>query len=125
MSQAALLHVLLQYGHSPITEESQLNGCYLSHIIIHSGTHIVKVPDHVKDKIASPVNCALATMVNVTSGLDGKNPCRNTVAVIQVDLAVVTNSFRNTRYLDFLWTISWVSNNLRPNHWNKAQFLNS
>jgi len=59
----------------------------VSHIIIHSGTHVVKVPDHVKDKIASPVNCALATMVNVTSGLIGKNPHRNTIAVIQVDLA--------------------------------------
>jgi len=74
---------LFKYGHSPITDESQLNGCYVSHIIIHSGTHVVKVPDHVKDKIASPVNCALATMVNVTSGLVGRNHHRNTVAVIQ------------------------------------------
>ena len=89
------LHVLLQYGHSPITEESQLNGCYVSHIIIHSGTHVVKVPDHVKDKIASPVNCALATMVNVTSGLVGKNPHRNTVAVIQVHLATVSCSYKS------------------------------
>ena len=84
-SQPTLLDVLLQYGHSPITDESQLNGCYVSHIIIHSGTHVAKVPDHVNDKLASPVNCALATMVNVTSGLCGKNPHRNTAAVIQVD----------------------------------------
>ena len=68
-----------------MTEDSQLNGCYVSHIIIHSGTHVVKIPDHVNDKIASPVNCALATMVNAVSGLDGKNPHRNTVAVIQVN----------------------------------------
>ena len=89
-SQPTLLHVLLQYGHSPITDESQLNGCYVSHIIIHSGTHVAKVPDHVNDRIASPVNCALATMVNVTSGLVGKNPHRHTAAVIQVDLSVVS-----------------------------------
>lgn len=109
MSQAALLHILLQYGHSPITDESQLNGCYVSHIIIHSGTHVVKVPDHVKDKIASPVNCALATMVNVTSGLVGRNHHRNTVTVIQVDLAVVTNSFKNTKYLDSLLLVFSVA----------------
>lgn len=80
-----LLLILPQYGHSPITEESQLNGCYVSHIILHSGTHVAKIPDHVEDEIASPVNCALATMVNAVSGLDGKNPHRNTVAVIQVN----------------------------------------
>lgn len=57
----------------------------MSHIILHSGTHVVKIPDHVNNKIASPVNCALATMVNAVSGLVGKNPFRDTVAVIQVN----------------------------------------
>ena len=69
-----------------MTEESQLNGCYASHVIIHSGTHVVRIPDHVRDKIASTVNCALATMVNAVSGLVGKNLHRNTVAFIQVNL---------------------------------------
>lgn len=61
----------------------------MSHIVIHSGTHVAKIPDHVNDKIASPVNCALATMVNAVSGLVGKNPYRNTVAVIQVNPSVL------------------------------------
>ena len=67
-----------------MTSDSQLNGCYASHIILHSGTHVSKIPDHVQDRIASPVNCALATMVNAVSGLDGRNPHRETSAVIQV-----------------------------------------
>ena len=76
--------MFLQYGHSIMTEESQLNGCYASHIIIHSGTHVAKIPDHVRDNMAATVNCALATMVNVVSGLTGENPHRDTVALIQV-----------------------------------------
>lgn len=74
---------LFKYGHAPMTSDSQLNGCYASHIILHSGTHVSKIPDHVQDRIASPVNCALATMVNAVSGLDGRNPHRETSAVIQ------------------------------------------
>ena len=68
-----------------MTEESQLNGCYASHVIIHSGTHVVKIPVHVRDKIASTVNCALATMVNAVSGLVGKNNHCDKVVVIQVN----------------------------------------
>ena len=67
-----------------MTEESQLNGCYASHIIIHSGTHVAKIPGHVRDNMAATINCALATMVNVVSGLTGENPHRDTVALIQV-----------------------------------------
>lgn len=74
---------LFKYGHAPITEDSVLNGCYASHVILHSGTHIVKIPDHVEDRIASPLNCALSTMVNAVSGLNGRNPHRETSALIQ------------------------------------------
>ena len=62
-----------------------MNGCYASHIIIHSGTHVVKIPDHLEDRIASLINCALATMINAVSGISGKNQDRETIiAVIQV-----------------------------------------
>lgn len=61
-----------------------MNGCYASHVIIHSGTHVVKIPDHLEDRIASPINCALATMINAVSGISGKNQDRETIAVIQV-----------------------------------------
>lgn len=74
---------LFKYGHASISKTSELNGCYASHIIIHSGTHVVKIPDHLEDRIASPINCALATMINAVSGISGKNQDRETIAVIQ------------------------------------------
>ena len=74
----------IQYGHAAIMKNSELNGCYASHIIIHSGTHVVKVPDHLQDRIASPINCALATMISAVSGLNGRGSNRETIALIQV-----------------------------------------
>jgi len=74
---------LFKYGHTSISKTSELNGCYASHIIIHSGTHVVKIPDHLEDRIASPINCALATMINAVSGISGKNQDRETAAAIQ------------------------------------------
>ncbi len=63
---------LFKYGHASIDKGTGLNGCYASHLIVRSGTHIVKVPDHVTNAMAAPANCALATMVNVVSKLKGK-----------------------------------------------------
>ncbi|XP_068693635.1 L-threonine 3-dehydrogenase-like isoform X1 [Montipora foliosa] len=74
---------LFKYGHAAIMKNSELNGCYASHIIIHSGTHVVKVPDHLQDRIASPINCALATMISAVSGLNGRGSNRETSAFIQ------------------------------------------
>ncbi|XP_022780350.1 uncharacterized protein LOC111321670 isoform X2 [Stylophora pistillata] len=74
---------LLKYGHSTMTEDSQLNGCYASHIVIHCGTHVVKIPDHVQDKMAATANCALATMINAVSDVLEKRSPYDTVVVIQ------------------------------------------
>ncbi|CAF0748569.1 unnamed protein product, partial [Didymodactylos carnosus] len=52
---------LFKYGHAKISDGSGYNGCYASHIILRRGTHIVKLPDHISDKIGAPINCALAT----------------------------------------------------------------
>ena len=46
-----------------------LNGCYASHILLHAGTHVAKIPPNVPDVVASPLNCALATMVNAVDGI--------------------------------------------------------
>ena len=67
-----------------MTEDSQLNGCYASHIVIHCGTHVVKIPDHVQDKMAATANCALATMINAVSDVLEKRSPYDTVVVIQV-----------------------------------------
>ncbi|XP_077994900.1 L-threonine 3-dehydrogenase-like [Glandiceps talaboti] len=61
---------LFKHGFRPLTEGCPLNGCYASHIIIEPGTAIYKIPDNVTDRMAAPVNCALATMVCAKSCID-------------------------------------------------------
>lgn len=56
---------LMKYGHASIYDESGLNGCYATHVLIREGTHIVKVPSHIPDEVAAPANCALATVMNI------------------------------------------------------------
>ena len=70
---------LFKYGHAALSDGAGLNGCYASHLLLRSGTHIVKVGDNLPDGVVAPANCALATMVNATSHLPA--PC--TTAVVQ------------------------------------------
>ena len=56
---------LMKYGHAALQDESGLNGCYATHILIREGTHLVKVPSHIPDEVAAPANCALATVMNI------------------------------------------------------------
>ena len=60
---------LFKYGHAPNSDGTGLNGCYASHIVLRSGTHVVKVPDLLIDEVVAPANCALATVVNAVSKL--------------------------------------------------------
>ncbi|MBT4498048.1 MAG: alcohol dehydrogenase catalytic domain-containing protein [Gemmatimonadetes bacterium] len=62
-------HSLFKYGHASLEDGSGLNGCYASHILLRSGTHIVRIPDALRDAVVAPVNCALATAVNAVSHL--------------------------------------------------------
>jgi threonine dehydrogenase-like Zn-dependent dehydrogenase len=68
---------LVKYGHSSLSLGTGLNGCYASHIVLRSGTHLVEVPDGVSDRVASPANCALATMFAALENLP--NSCRSVV----------------------------------------------
>lgn len=63
---------LFKYGHASVNNGTGLNGCYSSHIVIRSGTNLVKIPKNVPDAVAAPANCALATMVNAISRLSKK-----------------------------------------------------
>jgi len=58
---------LFKYGHASMTKGSGLNGCYSTVIHIRKGTHLVKIPELVSNRLAAPANCALATMVNSIS----------------------------------------------------------
>lgn len=53
---------LFKYGHCLVEDGSGLNGCYASHILIRSGTHLTPVPDRVGDRVVVAANCALATV---------------------------------------------------------------
>ena len=73
----------LQYGHLSLSNHGAgFNGCYASHIVLCPGTAIFRLPDHVSDRLAAPINCALATMVNAVESIP-LNP-HYKVAVIQV-----------------------------------------
>ncbi len=69
---------LYKYGHESCMDPPHLNGGLAEYIYIQSGTGVFKVPDELSDKEVTPINCALATMVN---GLDtiGINPNDNVV----------------------------------------------
>ena len=58
---------LFKYGHAPNSDGTGFNGCYASHIVLRQGTHIVKVPDSLPDRVVVSANCALATVINAVS----------------------------------------------------------
>lgn len=55
---------LAKYGHAAITDDWQLNGGLGTHAHLLPGTGIVRVPDTVDDRVATPANCATATIVS-------------------------------------------------------------
>eukprot|EP00927_Polykrikos_kofoidii_P044483 TRINITY_DN38437_c0_g1_i1.p1 TRINITY_DN38437_c0_g1~~TRINITY_DN38437_c0_g1_i1.p1 ORF type:complete len:427 (+),score=57.27 TRINITY_DN38437_c0_g1_i1:45-1325(+) len=55
---------LMKYGHEKIDSGSGLNGTYASHILLRRGTHVVPLPSSISSRVASPANCALATVAN-------------------------------------------------------------
>lgn len=60
---------LFKYGHSRWDEGTAPNGCYATHVVLRAGTHVVKLPDSVTDRMAVAANCALATMVHAVEKL--------------------------------------------------------
>ncbi len=68
-------HHLFKYGHAPLEDGSGLNGCYASHILLRSGTHIAPIPTALSDAVIAPANCALATIINASALLP--IPCRS------------------------------------------------
>ena len=58
------------------------NGCFASHIVLGAGTAVVPLPRNVSDKMAAPINCAMATMVNAVSNIPTDS--NNSIAMIQV-----------------------------------------
>ncbi|XP_013399460.1 uncharacterized protein LOC106165699 isoform X1 [Lingula anatina] len=69
------------YSFADIKNGTGFNGFYATHMVLRKGSHIVKIPDHVSDRMAAPVNCALATMVNAVHAIEESK--HNNIAVVQ------------------------------------------
>ena len=54
---------LTKIGHVKYEPGSVPRGCYSSHILLGPGTALVRLPPALDTVLATPVNCALATMV--------------------------------------------------------------
>ncbi|MAC55411.1 MAG: alcohol dehydrogenase [Gimesia sp.] len=54
---------LFKYGHQRLNEQNYLSGGLASHCHLVKGTTIFKVPESLPDQIASPANCATATVM--------------------------------------------------------------
>lgn len=54
---------LFKYGHQRLTDENYLSGGLASHCLLVRGTTIFKVPGSLPDQVASPANCATATVM--------------------------------------------------------------
>ena len=54
---------LTKVGHVQYEPGSVPRGCYSTHILLGPGTALVRLPPSLTTELATPVNCALATMV--------------------------------------------------------------
>lgn len=54
---------LRKYGHTSCEDDPPLTGGFAEHICLWPGTAIFRVPQNLPDEIATPANCALATIV--------------------------------------------------------------
>ncbi len=54
---------LFKYGHQQLTDQNYLSGGLASHCHLVKGTTVFKIPESLPDLIASPANCATATVM--------------------------------------------------------------
>ena len=57
---------LKKYGHTCCKEAPPLTGGFAEHVVLWPGTGVFRIPDNLPDEIATPANCALATVVCAT-----------------------------------------------------------
>ncbi len=61
---------LRKYGHMCCNDAPHLTGGFAEHVVLMAGTAIFKVPESLPDDIATPANCALATVINGIDTID-------------------------------------------------------
>ncbi|SDI71771.1 putative phosphonate catabolism associated alcohol dehydrogenase [Actinokineospora alba] len=52
-----------KYGHEKMSDQWWLNGGFATHCHLPAGTGVVRVPESMPDEVATPANCATATVV--------------------------------------------------------------
>jgi len=70
---------LFKYGHEALAADHPLSGGLATHCLLAKGTSIVKVPSGLPDEVASPANCATAT---VAAAFRVAGPCSGQTVVI-------------------------------------------
>ena len=60
---------LKKYGHTCCDEYPPLTGGFAEHIVLWPGTGVFRIPDNLSDEVATPANCALATVVCATDAI--------------------------------------------------------
>lgn len=55
---------LFKYGHESCQHPPYLNGGLAEYIYLRQGTGIFKIPEEISDEEVTPINCALATVIN-------------------------------------------------------------
>ena len=70
---------LFKYGHEALDATHPLSGGLATHCLLATGTSIVKVPPVLPDEVASPANCATAT---VAAAFRVAGPCSGQTVVI-------------------------------------------
>ncbi len=56
---------LVKFGHEPVQPGRELSGGLAEYCVLPTGTSIFRVPDNLPDEVASPANCATATVAAV------------------------------------------------------------
>ncbi len=59
-----------KYGHEAIDDHWQLNGGFADHVHLAAGTGIVRLPDDLPASVATPANCATATVTCAARRVD-------------------------------------------------------
>ncbi|MCA9259941.1 MAG: alcohol dehydrogenase catalytic domain-containing protein, partial [Planctomycetales bacterium] len=54
---------LRKYGHDSCLEPPHLRGGFAEYCLVDAGSPLIRLPDHVSDRVAAPANCAIATIV--------------------------------------------------------------
>ncbi len=71
---------LFKYGHERLSDKHPLSGGLADYCHLIAGTAIFPVPDELCDDVASPVNCATAT---ISAALGAVGDCRRQVVLVQ------------------------------------------